>query len=39
MDIRHENHTYVVISGDSTRFTNDYVIKQGFPNWYMLLLN
>lgn len=37
VEIRHENNSYVVISGDTTRFTNDYVVKQGFPNWYMLL--
>lgn len=36
-EIRHENNSYVVISRDSTRFTKDYVLKQGFPNWYMLL--
>ncbi|KAK8797931.1 hypothetical protein WA171_005460 [Blastocystis sp. BT1] len=36
-EIRHENNSYVVISRDSTRFTKDYVLKQGFPNWYMLV--
>ena len=27
----------VVISSESTEFSSDWMIRQGFPNWYMLL--
>lgn len=30
------NGTYVVYASETTVFTNDYTIKQGFSNWYML---
>ena len=35
LDVRHENGSFVVVSSESTRFTNDFMVKQGFPNWYM----
>lgn len=27
----------VVVSSESTEFSSDWMIRQGFPNWYMLL--
>ena len=35
LDVRHENGSFVVVSSESTRFTNDFMVTQGFPNWYM----
>lgn len=27
----------VVVSSESTEFSSDWMIRQGFPNWYILL--
>lgn len=35
--IGRENGNVVVFSSDSTEFTSDWMIRQGYPNWYMLL--
>lgn len=35
--VRRDNRSVVVVSSDSTQFTTDWMIRQGYPNWYMLL--
>ena len=35
--IEKEDGNVVVVSSESTEFTSDWMIRQGFPNWYMLL--
>ena len=32
-----EEGNVVVVSSESTEFSSDWMIRQGFPNWYMLL--
>lgn len=33
----HSNDTYVVYAQESTGYTNDFMIKEGYPNWFMLV--
>lgn len=35
--IEKEDGNVAVVSSESTEFTSDWMIRQGFPNWYMLL--
>ena len=35
--IEKEDGNVVVVSSESAEFTSDWMIRQGFPNWYMLL--
>lgn len=36
-EVVYDNHTYSYTLGDTIRFSSDVVIKQGYPNWYMLV--
>ena len=36
-DILYDNGTYIIYATESSQFTNDYTIKQGYANWYMLV--
>ena len=35
--ITHSNHSYSFVLSDALRFSADVVLKQGYPNWYMLV--
>lgn len=35
--IEKEDGNVAVVSSELAEFTSDWMIRQGFPNWYMLL--